>query len=448
MAQCTRLLALKRLIISAIGAAAWGCLFFFWGPPGWGALMNRGGPGARVVALGRLAGLLAEAGVLLQIFLIGRIPFIEQAFGHDKLNRWHQYNGFTLSAFLILHPLLIILGHAVWSQTGFWGQAWTLVTVWDGVWEAFIAWVIFATIIIASVRMFLHRRYRYETWYLIHLSVYAAIILVLEHQTNFGDFAGNPAAKFAWQSITWGAFGLLVLFRFIRPLWNLNRFKFRIDRIVREAPDVHSIYITGRNLAAFRYRPGQFANLFFLQKGMLFAHPFSFSLPPGGSEIRFTIRGAGDFTSRINKLEAETRVVIDGPLGVFTREIAQTDKFLLIAGGIGITPIRAMIEPLAAAGADVILLYANRTEHDIVFKEELLALQRRHPFKLYFFLEQHQSSHEPGRIDGGHIKEYVSDYRERDIYFCGPAAMTEAIRHIVSGLGVAPARIHFEKFGY
>ncbi len=410
--------------------------------------MTLGGPGDRLVALGRLCGLLAEAAILLQIFLIGRIPFVEQAFGHDKLNRWHRANGYLLSVFLILHPLLIILGHATWSQTGFWSQAWTLVTGWDGVLEALIAWAIFVMIIVASVRMFLYRRYRYETWYVIHLSVYAAIILVLDHQTNYGDFAGNSTAKLAWQLITWGTLGLLVLFRFVKPLWNFQKFQFRIDRVASEAPDVHSIYLKGRNLKAFRYKPGQFANLFFLQKGMLFAHPFSFSLPPGGADIRFTIRGAGDFTSRINNLRAGTRVILDGPLGIFTPEIAQTNKFLLIAGGIGITPIRAMIEPLATAGADVVVLYANRTERDIVFKDELLALQRRQPFKLYFFLEQHQSGHEPGRIDGGHIKEYVSDYMERDVYFCGPPAMTEAMHHIVSGLGVPPARIHFEKFGY
>jgi NAD(P)H-flavin reductase len=150
--------------------------------------------------------------------------------------------------------------------------------------------------------------------------------------------------------------------------------QFYIDKVVQETPDVYSVYIKGKNIEQFTYEAGQFANYTFLQKGMYFTHPFSFSTAPNAEYIRISVRGVGDFTRRIPELRPGTKVVIDGPLGIFTERSSARDKYLFIAGGIGITPLRSLAEDLSKRGKDITLLYGNRTADNIPLKAELEAM--------------------------------------------------------------------------
>jgi predicted ferric reductase len=154
-----------------------------------------------------------------------------------------------------------------------------------------------------------------------------------------------------------------VVFRFGRPIFRSARHRFRIDRIVMESDDVTSVYLTGRQLDRFRFGPGQYANIVFLSKGRWSPHPFSFSAAPNGQFVRVSIKAAGDFTDRVRELAPGTVALLEGPLGAFTAAEPR-DKYLMVAGGIGITRIRALIESLAAAGRDIVLLYSVKTADD------------------------------------------------------------------------------------
>ena len=193
-------------------------------------------------------------------------------------------------------------------------------------------------------------------------------------------------------------FGCLVVFRAGRPIVRCARHRFRIDRIVTESGDVTSVYLTGRQLDRFMFRPGQYANVVFLSKGCWSPHPFSFSAAPNGQFLRVSIKAAGDFTDRIRELTPGTLTLLEGPLGAFTAAEPR-DKYLMVAGGIGITPIRALIESLAEAGRDIVLVYAVRTANDLVFASELRALTRT---AISFCLTQptRAGAHESGRVDG------------------------------------------------
>lgn len=92
---------------------------------------------------------------------------------------------------------------------------------------------------------------------------------------------------------------------------------------------------------------------------------------PTGEELRITVKEVGDFTRRVGLLPLGTRIIIDGPYGVFTEWFSVSSKVLFIAGGIGITPIRSLMEQMLRNKKDAILLYANKTRRDIVFKDEL-----------------------------------------------------------------------------
>ena len=364
------------------------------------------------IALGRLAGLLAMFMLMLQLVTIGRIPWLERAYGHDQLNRIHRAIGYSIGFLLIAHPTLLALGYGASSIISISTQ--------------FVALSIFSFVIIFTITM--RKRVRYETWHFTHMLVYVAIVLVFQHQVAIGgDFAYQPFVIY-WYALVFGVGGVFVIFRWLRPLYRSWRHQFVVERVVAENHDVHSVYITGRDLDRFRFEPGQFANLWFIQRGLWFSHPFSFS---DSNQIRFTMKNCGDFTARIGEIKPGTSVIIDGPLGVFVKRRARTNKFLYIAGGIGITPIRALIKK-----EDAVLLYSARTADDLVFKKDFDALiARRH----YFTSE---------RITKEKIAELVPDVRDRDAYLCGPPPMMDAMIAILRSLGVPSSQIHFEKFSY
>lgn len=250
-----------------------------------------------------------------------------------------------------------------------------------------------------------------------------------------------------WLVFNFVVFGFVLTFRWLRPIYRFYQQRFYIEKVVPETAGVFSIYLKGRDLKKYKFYPGQFANLTFLQKGMWFTHPFSFSAASNGEYLRFSIKASGDFTNKINSLKAGSKVIIDGPLGVFTPAVAITDKFLLIAGGIGITPIRALAEYFAKQGKNIFLLYGMKTDQDITFKDELEKLQLKYHFMLSEVIVA-QSGFGQGRINRETIKQQVPDFLERDVYLCGPTPMMKGILAELKALGMPKSQIHYEKFNY
>ena len=218
----------------------------------------------------------------------------------------------------------------------------------------------------------IRRRLTYETWHVSHLAMYVALGLASWHQANGAEIAVQPWWADYWMGLHLAVFGSLVVFRAGRPIFRGARDRFRIDKIVSESGDVTSVYLTGRRIDRFKFRPGQYANVLFLSKGRWSPHPFSFSAAPNGQFLRVSIKAGGDFTNRIPELVPGTLALLEGPLGAFTAAESR-DKYLMVAGGIGITPIRALIESLAAAGRDIVLLDSAKTANDLVFASELRA---------------------------------------------------------------------------
>jgi predicted ferric reductase len=182
--------------------------------------------------------------------------------------------------------------------------------------------------------------------------------------------------------------------------------------------------------------PGQFMKFNFLTPKFWYqSHPFSLSKMANGN-LRITPKNSGDFTSEIPNLKSGTRVIIDGPYGTFTRNRIKSNKVLFIAGGIGITPIRALIEELAQE-KDIVLLYSVKTESEIIFKKELAKFK----FPIKYVITEKE-----GHLDGTKISKLVSDVKERDVMICGPVPMIDAIKEALVSLGVPENNIHFEKF--
>src|SRR3989344_62554 len=272
-----------------------------------------------------------------------------------------------------------------------------------------------------------------------HLNGFFAFILILTHPFLF---------VYYWYFLYAFVFSNLIIFRIFRPVYLYTKHKFVVEKLERETHDSTSVYITGNNINEFKVLPGQFMIFKFLAKGFWWqSHPFSLSKPLDGKQIRITVKSVGDFTSKITKLSPGTPVIIDGPYGIFTEKVNKMDRILLIAGGIGITPIRSLVEQLAAQHKDIVLISANKAGKDIVFKNELDELGTRFGFSIYYVLSQEQNDrYLYGQVDKEKISQLVKDVIERDVYLCGPIPMMESVRKSLEELGVPAVNIHFEKF--
>ncbi|HEV3216685.1 MAG TPA: ferredoxin reductase family protein [Vicinamibacterales bacterium] len=420
---------------SVVGAAWWHVS---------GGLLLGGHPGALAVALGRLVGLLVSSAVLLQLTLVSRLPWIEASVGCDRLFRWHRRLGFVIGSVILAHPTLLVFGYARRHHTSLSDQFMEIVRNWPYVWLAVIAMVVIVGAATLSTPI-LRRRLTYEAWHVSHLAMYAAVGFALLHQFNGAELTGQRWLAWYWVALYAFTIGCVAVFRAGRPILGFARHRFRIDKIVRESDDVCSVYLTGRRLDRFTFRSGQYANVAFLSKGLWAPHPFSFSAAPNGQFVRVSVKAVGDFTRRIHELTPGTAALIEGPLGRFTASTSRRDKYLMVAGGIGITPIRALIESLVGAHRDIVLLYAVRTARDLVFASEL----RRLTPDCHFILSQSDDvtdGHEHGRIDAVMLARLVPDARDREVFVCGPPPMMQAVIDTLRAAQIRGTQIHYERF--
>jgi len=289
----------------------------------------------------------------------------------------------------------------------------------------------------------------YEWWHSVHLLAYLAIVLAFGHQFEVGgDFTANTVFAGYWYGLYAFVGTSLIGYRVINPLVLCWKYRFVVDRVVLETDDVVSVYIGGRNLSGFRVVGGQFMILRFLAQGFRWqAHPFSLSCPPSGDYLRVSVKNSGDFTAQVRNLQPGTRVLIDGPHGIFTSRRSAKNKVLLIAGGIGITPLRSMADALGASGKNVVLLYGNRRRKDVVFQSELDPLAReKHLTVHYVFSAEPDESGEQGYIDRARIQRLVPDVAERDVFLCGPPPMMAGVVKTLAGLDVPAKQIFYERF--
>jgi len=398
-----------------------------------------------LTAAGRVTGLLGTYLLLVEILLMARLPWLERLVGSVRLAVWHRLNGMYTVGLLVAHTVLIIWGYAVAEHAGVIHETGTVVLTYPDVLIATVGLGLLLLVTVLSARA-ARRRLSYETWHLIHLSAYVAVGLSLSHQLVTGaDFSDRLANRIFWIGIFVATAACLVGFRFVAPAVAYARHRFRVSDVVAEAPGVTSILVTGDRLPELQADAGQFFRLRFLQSGMWWqAHPFSLSVAPGGPLLRFTVKDLGDHTGGLSRLAPGTRVVAEGPYGAFTARRRARRKVLLVAGGLGITPLRSLFAALPGSAGDITLLYRVSREADLVFRTELEELARRKGARLHYLIGPRTQRPDP--IGAEVLGSLVPDAADRDVYLCGPVGMTDATVESLRALGVPRSRIHTERF--
>jgi predicted ferric reductase len=306
--------------------------------------------------------------------------------------------------------------------------------------------LLFLGVAVTSVRA-ARRKLQRETWYFIHLYAYLAIALSFAHQIAVGnDLDNDRAARVWWIALYLIVAGSILWWRVITPTRLNARHRLRIRAVKREAPGVVSIYLSGRGLDRIGAEPGQFFLWRFLTPRMWWkTHPLSLSAAPTRKGLRVTVKDLGDGSKEMQRLRPGTRVIAEGPYGTFTDARRTHRAVLLIAGGIGITPLRAMLDGFGPSD-DVVLLYRVATPEDTVFVDELRAFVRQPNIRIHVIAGNEIGDDRTDLLSVPALKRGVPDIRERDCFVCGPPAMITALSRRLKMLGVPPAHIHYERF--
>jgi ferredoxin-NADP reductase len=228
------------------------------------------------------------------------------------------------------------------------------------------------------------------------------------------------------------------------PLWRNAYHRFQVAEVVHESDDVVSVRVTGRHLDRLPARAGQFCIWRFPgHNHWWLANPFSLSAAPDGYTLRLTAKAVGSASAGLRHLPVGSRAFVEGPYGAFTALHRTRPGALLIAGGVGITPIRALLEE--EPGGDIVVLYRVRSENDAVLVDEVRALIDDRGGRLHLLTGRTEEGTSPFEPDN--LLALVPDITERDVYVCGPPAMTSAVLSTLRSLKVPDRQVHAERFG-
>jgi predicted ferric reductase len=397
-------------------------------------------------SIGRITGLLGAYCALLQVLLLARLPWIERLTGFDRLTVWHRWNGHACLYLVLAHVVFSVYGYALLDRYTLPHEISTMLGggIYPGMITATIGTALLLVVTLSSI-VIVKRRLRYEWWYAVHLTAYASIALGWFHQIPTGnELVLDKVAADYWRGLYLVTFGMLIIWRLAVPAGNALRFGLRVQEVVQEAPGVVSVRVAGRKLAKLHARPGQFFLWRFLARDRWWtAHPFSLSAAPDGHTLRITVKALGDHTARMATLRPGTRIVAEGPFGVFTARARRRDRVLLVAGGIGITPVRALLEEL---DGDVTVIYRVVNEEELLFLDELEGIAARTGARVLTVVGDHRTEEGRRLLTVEHLRELVPDAAERDVFLCGPPAMTDALESTLRAAGVPRSHVHVERF--
>ncbi|MFE8977729.1 ferric reductase-like transmembrane domain-containing protein [Streptomyces cyaneofuscatus] len=406
-------------------------------------------PSVRLDALfatgAHLAGLLAGYGVLVMLLLMARVPAVEHGVGADQVARWHALGGRYVLSLCLGHGVLALCGYAAHTGTDLLSAARGLLG-YPGIAAAVAGTGLLVAVGVTSARAVRHR-VRHETWRAVHLLTYLGAALGFSHQMAGPDVAGSMFTRWLWAMLHATVVVLLLWYRGVVPVRQTLCHSLRVLEVRAEGPAVVSVVIQGIGLDRLRAEPGQFLRWRFLERRLWrTALPFSLSAPVRDDVLRITVKTAGDHTRRIRRLRAGTRVLATGPFGALTAHKRTRRKVLLLAGGVGITPMRTLFETLPGGPGDLTLLYRAGHADQLLFRGELEAIAAARQARLHYLLGPSGAAFDP--LAPQALRALLPDLAEHDVFLCGPPGMADAATAALVRAGVPPENIHAERFTF
>lgn len=401
---------------------------------------------------GKCAALIAFVIVFLQVLLVARIKWIEQAFGFDMVIRFHRNMALLAAVLLLSHPLLIAASEGDWKLLVGLDLPWYI-------WLGKIALVI----LVANILLGIYQKrlnLKFEQWRTGHnIAGLLIITLVFVHSWLAGDDLEPTAMKVLWSALLAMAVLLYLYHKIFGPLRRKND-AYVVMAVHQETADVWTIKMSPpAGVKIPPYLPGQFHFLTFYRNRQLPVEEHHWTISSSPAETGYvssTIKELGDFTATIGDTRVGDKVAVQGAFGRFSYILHPDETDLVfIAGGIGITPLMSMLRHMrdTADNRSVVLLYANPEADKIVFRQELADLENSlYPrLTVAHVLERPSGDRtvESGYIDREKIeRNCTGDLRKKAFYVCGPKQMRDAVIRDLKDLGVADGRIRMEIFSF
>ncbi|ODG96641.1 oxidoreductase [Nostoc sp. KVJ20] len=392
-------------------------------------------------------GFIALAMMALQFALTARINRIEASYGVDIILQFHRYISLVAFTFVLIHPLILFVVQPETLQ---------LLNFFTAPWRArmaVLATLALITLVVTSVwRQQL--KIPYEPWRTLHgILAVLTVGLGLGHAIGVGNYLGLFWKAVLWTAIALTAIWLLIYVRLVKP-WLMLKKPYLVEEVRPEVGNVWTLALRPIGHEGFRFQPGQFAWITLeISPFRMREHPFSMSSNGDNTEkIEFSIKALGDFTNTIKDVSPGTKAFLDGPYGVFTTDrYEDTSGFVLIAGGIGITPMISMLITHAERGDErpYLLIYASKNWEDITFREELDELKKKLDLTIIHVLKEPAEdwSGESGYVDKELLQRYIPKRRATRQYFiCASPKMMEQVEMALHQLQVPPTNIHMEHF--
>jgi len=398
------------------------------------------------------AGFVGFSLMALEFALISRIKAAAQPFGEDSLQLFHNIMGVVALALLLIHPILLVFN-------GYPANCWLNPFASCGNLATRTASLAVYALLLLVAMSFWRERFKisYEAWQIMHgLLALFILISALFHIFILGRYTSTDLMKAMWLIYAILVVGLISWYKILRPLFHWKE-RWQVVENRFERGDAHTLVLKPDGHDGFAFEPGQYA---WIKKGAtpfgVGHHPISFSssgdVPPGGS-ISFTIKKLGDWSSgQVPEIKPGEKMWVDGPHGVLSSDREQGMGYVLVAGGIGITPLYSMCQTMAERGdaRPVLLFYGGSDWDSLTFQGELDELSGKMDLQVIYVLTDppQRWEGETGFINSDILKRYLPEQYQRFVYFiCGPKPLMDAMEEALPDLGVPGEKVFSERFG-
>jgi 3-phenylpropionate/trans-cinnamate dioxygenase ferredoxin reductase subunit len=383
----------------------------------------------------------------LQFILTARFSTIEAPYGIDMIIEFHKQISLVACIFIIIHPAILMFTDSRNLQ---------LLNPLTAPFRALMGLTsLFSLLIIVVISIFRKElNIGYEIWKTLHgILAIVAVITAFLHIIGVSHYLSNIWKQAFWGAILIAAIATLLYIRIIKP-WYLKNRAYIINDIKEERGDTWTIEFKPNGHKGIDFKPGQFAWLTLGNSPFkIEEHPFSFSSSAeNGGTFTMTIKELGDFTGKVEEFKKGDKAFIDGPYGVFT-----PDRFdgysglVLIAGGIGVTPIMSILKTLSdrKSKCPILFFYASEDLESITFYEEIEDIKKKLDIEVIHILKETDDNWEgeSGYLDEEKIEKYLpEDFKSRIYFLCGPDPMMEQVEVALEKKGVPVGSINMEHF--
>ena len=397
-------------------------------------------PGGFAMFVGSTTGMVGTYLALLMVILASRLPALERMLGQHGVIHWHRLLAPWTIALITVHAIFLSVAYAEVAKRGVLKEVGVIISKFPNMVSATVALGIMVGIGLISLPRIRSRIPR-ESWWLIHLLMYLALFISVGHEIVLGpSFVGHPLAKFVWALAWLLAAALVVTYRIGFPIYRSVLHRLRVVEVRPEGPGVVSVILEGRHLDRLAISGGQFFEWRFMTSKMWWqAHPFTVSALPKPPYIRLTVKGVGNFSRALAHVKVGTPVAVEGPYGSFTAFAMRRGRVLLIAGGVGVTAARSLLEDLPLKSRPIVVLRASR-EEDLVLADEVEELVRIRKGVVHRLV----GGRETVRLD--QITKLVPDMAKRDVFISGPEDFVRDASTMARRAGVDAKALHQEAY--